>query len=83
VCFRAFGDRVKFWTTFNEPNVFAKHSYMLGTYPPNHCSSPFGTCNIGNSYREPYVAAHNIIMSHAAVVDNYKRNYQVAKPPGN
>ncbi|KAM0855156.1 hypothetical protein ACQ4PT_049956 [Festuca glaucescens] len=76
VCFRAFGDRVKFWTTFNEPNVFAKHSYMLGTYPPNHCSAPFGTCNSGNSNREPYVAAHNIIMSHAAAVDNYKRNYQ-------
>ncbi|KAM0855153.1 hypothetical protein ACQ4PT_049954 [Festuca glaucescens] len=78
VCFRAFGDRVKFWTTFNEPNVFAKHSYMLGTYPPNHCSAPFGTCNSGNSNREPYVAAHNIIMSHAAAVDNYKRNYQTA-----
>ncbi|KAM0871660.1 hypothetical protein ACQ4PT_039234 [Festuca glaucescens] len=76
VCFMAFGDRVKFWTTFNEPNVFAKHSYMLGTYPPNHCSSPFGTCNSGNSNQEPYVAAHNIIMSHAAAVDNYKRNYQ-------
>ncbi|CAM0903812.1 unnamed protein product [Alopecurus aequalis] len=76
VCFEAFGDRVKFWTTFNEPNLFTKFAYMLGQYPPNHCSPPFGNCNSGNSHREPYVAAHNMIMSHAAAVDNYKRNYQ-------
>uniref|UniRef100_A0A453CIF7 Uncharacterized protein n=2 Tax=Aegilops tauschii subsp. strangulata TaxID=200361 RepID=A0A453CIF7_AEGTS len=77
VCFKAFGDRVKFWTTLNEPNLFTKFAYMLGHYPPKHCSPPFGTCNSGNSHREPYVAAHNMIMSHAAAVDNYKRNYQV------
>ncbi|KAM0826230.1 hypothetical protein ACQ4PT_069018 [Festuca glaucescens] len=76
VCFQAFGDRVKFWTTFNEPNLFTKFAYMLGMYPPSHCSAPFGTCNSGNSHREPYVAAHNIIMSHASAVDNYKKNYQ-------
>jgi len=77
VCFHAFGDRVKFWTTFNEPNLFTKFEYMLGAYPPNRCSAPFGPCDSGDSQREPYVAAHNIIMSHAAAVDNYKKNYQV------
>uniref|UniRef100_A0ACD5UTA2 Uncharacterized protein n=1 Tax=Avena sativa TaxID=4498 RepID=A0ACD5UTA2_AVESA len=77
VCFQAFGDRVKLWTTFNEPNLFIKHAYMLGRYPPNHCSPPFGNCNSGNSQREPYVAAHNIIMSHAAAVHNYNKNYKV------
>ncbi|CAO2042989.1 unnamed protein product [Urochloa humidicola] len=76
VCFRAFGDRVRFWTTFNEPNLFTKFMYMLGAYPPNRCSAPFGSCNSGDSHREPYVAAHNIIMSHAAAVRNYKDNYQ-------
>lgn len=76
VCFKAFGDRVKFWTTFNEPNLFTKHEYMLGNYPPNHCSAPFGNCNSGDSRREPYVAAHNILLSHAAAVHNYKANYQ-------
>ncbi|KAF7017504.1 unnamed protein product [Triticum aestivum] len=79
VCFKAFGDRVKFWTTLNEPNLFTKFAYMLGHYPPKHCSPPFGTCNSGNSHREPYVAAHNMIMSHAAAVDNYKRNYQATQ----
>ncbi|CAL5015961.1 unnamed protein product [Urochloa decumbens] len=76
VCFRAFGDRVRFWTTFNEPNLFTKFMYMLGAYPPNRCSAPFGSCSSGDSHREPYVAAHNIIMSHAAAVRNYKDNYQ-------
>jgi beta-glucosidase len=76
VCFGAFGDRVRFWTTFNEPNLYTKFQYMLGTYPPNHCSAPFGSCNSGNSHREPYAAAHNIIMSHAAAVRAYKEKYQ-------
>jgi beta-glucosidase/6-phospho-beta-glucosidase/beta-galactosidase len=80
VCFQAFGDRVKFWTTFNEPNLFIKFSYMLGLYPPKRCSAPFGPCNSGNSQQEPYVAAHNVLMSHAAAVDNYKKNYQVESP---
>ncbi|KAL6903510.1 hypothetical protein ACP4OV_004323 [Aristida adscensionis] len=76
VCFREFGDRVKFWTTFNEPNLYTRYQYVLGVYPPNHCSAPFGNCNSGDSLREPYVAAHNIILAHAATVRNYKENYQ-------
>uniref|UniRef100_J3LZJ4 4-hydroxy-7-methoxy-3-oxo-3,4-dihydro-2H-1,4-benzoxazin-2-yl glucosidebeta-D-glucosidase n=1 Tax=Oryza brachyantha TaxID=4533 RepID=J3LZJ4_ORYBR len=76
VCFKAFGDRVRFWTTFNEPNLFTKFQFMLGVYPPNRCSPPFGNCNSGDSHREPYVAAHNILLSHVAAVQNYKTNYQ-------
>ena len=67
---------MRFWTTFNEPNLLTKFQYMLGVYPPSHCSQPFGSCNSGDSRREPYAAAHNIIMSHAAAVRNYKDNYQ-------
>uniref|UniRef100_A0A0E0KST0 Uncharacterized protein n=1 Tax=Oryza punctata TaxID=4537 RepID=A0A0E0KST0_ORYPU len=76
VCFKAFGDRVRFWTTFNEPNLFTRFQFMLGVYPPNRCSPPFGSCNSGDSRREPYTAAHNILLSHAAAVHNYKTNYQ-------
>uniref|UniRef100_A0A0E0PBJ2 Uncharacterized protein n=1 Tax=Oryza rufipogon TaxID=4529 RepID=A0A0E0PBJ2_ORYRU len=66
VCFNAFGDRVRFWTTFNEPNLSTRHQYILGEFPPNHCSPPFGNCSSGDSRREPYAAAHNILLSHAA-----------------
>ncbi|XP_040379609.1 beta-glucosidase 16-like isoform X2 [Oryza brachyantha] len=76
VCFDAFGDRVRFWATFNEPNLLSKFQFMLGVYPPNRCSPPFGSCSGGDSRREPYVAAHNILLSHAAAVQNYKTNYQ-------
>ncbi|KAG8082664.1 hypothetical protein GUJ93_ZPchr0014g47482 [Zizania palustris] len=79
VCFKAFGDRVRFWTTFNEPNLLVKFQFMLGKHPPNRCSPPFGHCNRGDSRREPYVAAHNVLLSHAAAVRNYRTNYQVTR----
>ncbi|TVU15267.1 hypothetical protein EJB05_38778 [Eragrostis curvula] len=79
VCFRAFGDRVRFWTTFNEPNLATKFQFMMGLHPPNRCSPPFGNCISGNSFREPYIAAHNIILSHAAAVRNYRENYQATQ----
>ncbi|XP_078166600.1 putative inactive beta-glucosidase 14 isoform X2 [Carex rostrata] len=76
VCFKAFGDRVKYWTTFNEPNLYTKFCYMSGLYPPGRCSLPFGNCTYGNSSTEPYTAAHNVILSHATAVDIYRRSYQ-------
>lgn len=81
VCFGAFGDRVRLWTTFNEPNLLVKFQYMLGAYPPSRCSPPFGSCGSGDSRREPYAAAHNIIMSHAAAVRAYREKYQVGSRP--
>ncbi|PIA50673.1 hypothetical protein AQUCO_01200117v1 [Aquilegia coerulea] len=76
VCFEAFGDRVKYWTTFNEPNIAAMHSYRTGLYPPSRCSGSFGNCTYGDSETEPFIAAHNMILSHAAAVDTYRTKYQ-------
>ncbi|XP_039137661.1 beta-glucosidase 18-like [Dioscorea cayenensis subsp. rotundata] len=77
VCFKEFGDRVKYWITINEPNLILKFGYATGGYPPSHCSQPFGNCTSGDSTREPYIAAHNSILSHAIAVDIYKSNYQM------
>ncbi|XXG89694.1 hypothetical protein AAC387_Pa12g1635 [Persea americana] len=75
VCFKAFGDRVKYWTTFNEPNVMINGGYRTGKYPPSHCSGD--NCTAGDSAIEPYIAAHNVILSHATAADIYRRRYQV------
>lgn len=76
-CFKAFGDRVKYWASFNEPNVVAIGGYITGKYPPNRCSPPFGNCTSGNSAIEPYIATHNMILSHATAAQIYKMKYQV------
>nr|AFK44109.1 unknown [Medicago truncatula] len=78
LCFKTFGDRVKFWITFNEPNYLASLGYRSGLFPPRRCSGSLAivTCNEGDSEKEPFVAAHNIILSHAAAVDIYRTKYQ-------
>lgn len=76
-CFEYFGDRVKFWATFNEPAILVVRGYLMGNFPPSRCSSPFGNCTKGDSEREPFIAAHNIILSHAAAVAVYRTKYQV------
>ncbi|XP_061347337.1 hydroxyisourate hydrolase-like isoform X1 [Gastrolobium bilobum] len=78
VCFREFGDRVLYWTTVNEPNVFALGGYDQGNSPPQRCSLPFCTTNStrGNSTSEPYLAVHHILLSHSSAVRLYRRKYR-------
>uniref|UniRef100_A0A803L6N6 Uncharacterized protein n=1 Tax=Chenopodium quinoa TaxID=63459 RepID=A0A803L6N6_CHEQI len=76
VCFREFGDRVLYRTTYNEPNMFAEYGYDHGLIPPQICSEPFGSCTKGNSTTEPYLVAHNLLLAHASVVRLYRKTYQ-------
>ena len=64
VCFSKFGDRVKHWTTFNEPHMMVRHGYGTGEYPPGHRNKEF-------------IAGHNAILSHATAVEIYRKRYQV------
>ncbi|MDF2558098.1 MAG: glycoside hydrolase family 1 protein [Bacillales bacterium] len=34
VLFKAFGDRVKYWISLNEQNIFTGHGYKFGLHPP-------------------------------------------------
>ncbi|GMI72746.1 beta glucosidase 46 [Hibiscus trionum] len=79
ICFKSFGDRVKYWVTFNEPNFQVKFGYRIGTFPPSRCSFPFGNCTDGDSEKEPFIAAHNIILSHSAAVNIYRSKYQATQ----
>ncbi|KAI4382167.1 hypothetical protein MLD38_008165 [Melastoma candidum] len=77
VCFRMFGDRVKYWTTFNEANIFVLTGYDIGLLPPQRCSSSsFRKCSRGNSSTEPYLATHNILLAHASAARLYNSKYK-------
>lgn len=80
VCFREFGDRVKYWSTLNEPNIVSLGGYDQGIIPPERCSYPFGlrNCTAGNSSVEPYIATHNQLLAHAEAARVYKEKYQAS-----
>ncbi|KGM94785.1 aryl-phospho-beta-D-glucosidase [Clostridium novyi A str. 4552] len=63
VCFRAFGDRVKHWITFNETIVFCKLGYINGAHPPGKI----------NAQREYFQSTHNVFLAHAKSVKQYKQ----------
>uniref|UniRef100_A0ACD5UZL4 Uncharacterized protein n=1 Tax=Avena sativa TaxID=4498 RepID=A0ACD5UZL4_AVESA len=76
-CFKAFGDRVKRWITFNEPHTVAVQGYDSGIHAPGRCSVVRHLyCKQGSSGTEPYIVAHNIILAHAKVSDMYRNKYK-------
>jgi 6-phospho-beta-glucosidase len=66
VCFKAFGDRVKHWITFNETVVFASLGYLIGAHPPG----------IRNDPKKYFQATHNVFTAHAKAVQGYKEMKQ-------
>ncbi|XP_059064018.1 beta-glucosidase 12-like [Cryptomeria japonica] len=79
VCFQEFGDQVKHWITLNEPYAYSAFGYDTATLAPGRHSSTNGNSSTGNSAVEPYIVAHNILLSHAAVVRVYKSKYQAVQ----
>ncbi|KAG5551139.1 hypothetical protein RHGRI_009535 [Rhododendron griersonianum] len=76
-CFEAFGDRVKYWITFNEPRGFSIEGYDLGVQAPGRCSIlGHVICKKGKSSTEPYIVAHNILLAHAATYRTYQLNFK-------
>jgi beta-glucosidase len=74
-CFTAFGDRVKHWITFNEPQQFSVLGYGNGIHAPGRCSDRT-TCPAGDTATEPYRVGHNVLLAHATAVDLYKRKFK-------
>ncbi|XP_042472440.1 beta-glucosidase 26-like [Zingiber officinale] len=63
---------VKNWFTFNEPRVVAALGYDTGSQAPGRATgSKFG----GNSSIEPYIVAHNLILSHAVASNKEKLDF--------
>ncbi|KAK8969749.1 Beta-glucosidase 12 [Platanthera guangdongensis] len=82
LCFNKFGDRVKHWITMNEPYVFSTLGYSKGIHAPGHCTPGLKVgdeefvCPVGDSIREPYKVAHNILLAHSEAAQLYKDNYK-------
>ncbi len=75
VCFNAFGDRVKLWTTINEPWTASLLGYGTGDFAPGRCSNR-SKCAFGDSSTEVYTVGHNMLNAHAAAVQLYRERYQ-------
>ncbi len=65
ICFHHFGDRVKYWLTFNEPYVYAIFGHGFGIMAPGRKSKD-----------EPYLVGHHFLLSHAKIVAHYREKYQ-------
>uniref|UniRef100_A0ACB8G1J9 Uncharacterized protein n=1 Tax=Sphaerodactylus townsendi TaxID=933632 RepID=A0ACB8G1J9_9SAUR len=66
-CFQTFGDRVKFWITFNEPAMISWLGYEQAVFPPNKKDDP--------GYA-PYKVTHTIVKAHARVYHTYDQKYR-------
>ena len=72
---------MKKWLTFNEIAVQSLDGYGTGTNAPGRCSKKVGDwCEKvgggGDSSTEPYIAAHNALLSHALAVNTYRQKFQ-------
>lgn len=63
--FSRFGDRVKFWLTFNEPAEFCVNGYGNGAHAPGVNAHGIGE----------YLCGHNALKAHATAYHLYKNQY--------
>ncbi|CAG5136706.1 unnamed protein product [Candidula unifasciata] len=65
VCFKLFGDRVKLWTTIDDPATLAYKGYETGEIAPG--------------LKKPelvYVVGHNLLLAHTEAYHLYKDSYK-------
>ncbi|XP_008241222.1 PREDICTED: beta-glucosidase 12-like [Prunus mume] len=80
LCYKEFGDRVKLWSTLNEPYTFSAYGYASGSLAPGRCSTwQQLNCTGGDSSIEPYLVTHHQLLAHAAAVKLYKNKYQASQ----
>lgn len=66
-CFECFGSYVKHWITLNEPWCCCVLGYGNGEHAPGRSA---------DAGREPYLAAHHMLLAHARAVKCYRELYQ-------
>lgn len=68
ICFDLFGDRVKYWFTFNEPIVPVEGGYLYDFHYPNIVD-----------FKKAAQVAHHTIVAHAKAVEVYREMNLVGK----
>ncbi|XP_057536413.1 beta-glucosidase 24-like [Amaranthus tricolor] len=79
LCFKEYGNKVKYWTTLNEPHSYSTEYHSTAVYSskqclksnPENCTIDFGTV--------PYLVAHYQLLAHAAAVRIYRQKYQASQ----
>jgi beta-glucosidase len=61
VVVRRIGDRVKRWTTVNEPYVVANHGYLTGEHAPGR-----------GSLHDSLAASHHVLLAHGLAVERIR-----------
>lgn len=61
-CYQAFGDRVKLWTTFNEPIIYTLRCYLDARHPPEVCDP-----------KRAIQVSHNLNVAHARSAQQFRR----------
>jgi beta-glucosidase len=69
VCTKAFGDRVKFWITINEPQCIIGNGYSAGIHAPG----------LKLSDKECLQCVHNLLKAHGEAVKVIRKNVKDSK----
>lgn len=73
--FEAFGSRVKYWITFNEPWCSSVLGYNTGEFAPGRTSDRTKS-PVGDSLTEPWIVGHSLLVAHGAAVKIYRDEFQ-------
>ncbi|KAL3522205.1 hypothetical protein ACH5RR_015039 [Cinchona calisaya] len=65
ICFKEFGDQVKYWITVNEPATFATLGYVYGTHAPGLSSLNANYSDSSSSKKQLYSSSTNYATSVA------------------
>ncbi|GIK04752.1 hypothetical protein Aspvir_008847 [Aspergillus viridinutans] len=71
IMFNAFGSKVKYWITFNEPWCSSVLGFNVGQFAPGRTSDRTKS-PVGDGSREPWIVGHNILVAHGAAVKIYR-----------
>lgn len=75
VAFKAFGHKVKYWLTFNEPWCISVLGHNIGKHAPGRTSNRAKDPE-GDGTTEPWIVGHALLVAHGTVVDIYRKEFK-------